>query len=394
MKKILIFSLAYYPRYVSGAEAAIREITDRISPSDIEFHMITLRFSNAEARHETIGNVRVHRVGIGPSYISKMLFIPLSVFYGIRYSRTYTIDAFWAVMTYMLFPVAMIRLLGVRVPYVVTLQDGDPYEKVFERWFIRPLASLLDYGFRHASVVQAISSYLAEWPRKRGFAGPIEIVYNGADPDDLLPADQTPAVEELKRILGKKEGEIFLVNTARLEHQKAFDDTIRALPLLPSSVRLIVVGGGREEAALRSLVGELGLASRVHFVGQVDRATATLYRRACDIFVGPSRSEGLGNAFLSAMASELPVVATQVGGLAEFVFDATRNPGMPTTAWAVDPDDSRGIARAIEEILADPQRAKEVAARARALVLEKFTWNVVAKRMRSSVFSIVVGPTV
>ena len=44
MKRILIFSLAYYPSNVSGAEAAIKEITDRIDPSDIEFHMVTLLF--------------------------------------------------------------------------------------------------------------------------------------------------------------------------------------------------------------------------------------------------------------------------------------------------------------------------------------------------------------
>lgn len=65
MKRVLIFSLAYYPRFVSGAEVAIEEITDRISPTDIEFHMITLRFDRAEPPEELIGNVHVHHVGFG-----------------------------------------------------------------------------------------------------------------------------------------------------------------------------------------------------------------------------------------------------------------------------------------------------------------------------------------
>ncbi|MHB8710664.1 MAG: hypothetical protein ACYC6X_03925, partial [Minisyncoccota bacterium] len=71
MKRILIFSLAYYPHpHVGGAEIAIKEITDRIP--DIEFHMLTLNFGG-EAMQEKIGNVFVHRIGNGASYFSKIL---------------------------------------------------------------------------------------------------------------------------------------------------------------------------------------------------------------------------------------------------------------------------------------------------------------------------------
>ncbi|MEK7179532.1 MAG: hypothetical protein AAB689_00700, partial [Patescibacteria group bacterium] len=72
MKRVLIFSLAYYP-HVGGAEIALKEITDEIS--DIEFHLITLNFGE-EKKKEKIGNVFVHRVGNGASYVSKILFIP------------------------------------------------------------------------------------------------------------------------------------------------------------------------------------------------------------------------------------------------------------------------------------------------------------------------------
>ncbi len=394
VKRVLIFSLAYYPRRVSGAEAAIREITDRISPSDIEFHMITLRFSPEDPRHETIGSVHVHRVGIGPSYISKMSFIPLAVLSGIIYCRKYKIDALWAMMTYMIFPVAFMRLLGVRKPYLITLQDGDPYEKVFERWFIRPFAPLLDYGFRNARVVQAISGYLAAWPRKRGFTGPVEVVGNGADPDDLREDIPEATITALKHTLLKKEGEVFLVNTARLEHQKAFDDTIRALALLPQHIRLVVVGSGSLEASLRELVRSLSLSERVIFVGQVDRNEATLYRRASDIFVAPSRSEGLGNAFLSAMASRVPVVATQEGGLAEFVFDAKRNPGVPPTAFVVDRDAPEQIAAVVQRIIAEPAEVREVTENAHRMVFDRFTWESVAKNMQGRVFTVLFDSSI
>ena len=391
MKKILIFSLAYYPRHVSGAEAAIKEITDRIDPSDIEFHMLTLRFDAHDLRTEKVGNVIVHRVGIGPSYLSKILFIPLSVLQGIYFCWKYKIDAVWSMMTYMLFPIAVMRLVGVRTPYLLTLQDGDPYSKVFGRRFIKPLLPILDYGFRYASLVQAISRSLAEWPRKRGFKGQIELVYNGANPRDIADSVSDAEVEEWKKKVGKKDGIIYLVNTARLEYQKAHNDVIRALLLLPENIHFLIVGGGTDEEMLKNLVSELGLESRVIFVGQVDRTEVTMYRKISDIFVAPSRSEGLGNAFLSAMASRLPVVATQEGGLAEFIFDTKHNPDVPQTAWVVEKDNPQAIARVVLEILENPQKAEEVTTYARDMVVEKFNWDMIATDMRRKVFAKVLG---
>ena len=376
MKKILIFSLAYYPRHVSGAEAAIKEITDRTL--DIEFHMVTLRFDMTDAPQEKIGNVLVHRVGSG-SYLSKILFPLLAARAAVRLDRAHRHDALWAMMTYMLLPVALARLFGLHAPYVLTLQDGDPYKKVFGRARIIPFLPLIDWGFRHAAIVQSISNYLATWPAMRGSRAPVVLVHNGANPRALKETAAPAAVEALKRTLGKKAGEVWLVNTARLEHQKAQDDVIRALPLLPPNVKFLVVGGGSDEAKLKALVKTLTLEDRVIFTGQVSREQVTLYRKASDIFVAPSRSEGLGNAFLSAMASRLPVVATREGGLADFVSNEV--------AWTVRRDCPEQIADAVKEIVANPARAQEKAVRAREMVEADYDWETIAKEMRQKVFS-------
>lgn len=62
MKRVLIFSLSYFPKHVGGAEVAVKEITDRIS--DIEFHVVTNRFDSTLAKEEKLGNVMVHRIGL------------------------------------------------------------------------------------------------------------------------------------------------------------------------------------------------------------------------------------------------------------------------------------------------------------------------------------------
>lgn len=387
MKKILIFSLAYYPNAVSGAEAAIKEITDRIGSQDIEFHMITLLFDKMQARDEKIGNVFVHRIGFGSQYFSKVFFVPLVGLVARKLDRTHHFDALWAMMTYMLLPVFFARLFGVRTPHVLTLQDGDPYEKVFERWFIRPIAPILNYSFRTASVIQTISVFLSEWPRKRGYQGEVVLVYNGANPRDLKGEVSTKELEELKQKLGKKSGDIFLVNTSRLVHQKAFDDTIRALVKLPPHIKLLAVGDGEDLPMLKKLAEELGVSDRVIFTGKVDRSVVTLYRRASDIFVAPSRSEGLGNAFISALASRLPLIATQVGGMADYVFDEKHNPDKHATAWVVDPDAPDQIVEKVQEILANQGKAKEISEYARKMVEEKYDWDNIAKDMRAKVFA-------
>ncbi len=390
MKKILIFSLAYYPRFTSGAEAAIKEITNRIDPSDIEFHMLTVRFDMKDSKYEKVDNVHVHRVGFGNMYLSKILFIPLSAIVGISLHRKYNFSAIWSMMTYMLLPVTLMRLFGTRIPHVLTLQDGDPYEKVFDRWFIRPIVPLINYGFRTASLIQVISSYLGTWPALRGYKGDIELIYNGANPRDIKGEFDEKQIKKLKEDLNKKDDDIFLINTARLVHQKAFDITIQALKLLPPNIKLVVVGGGSDEEMLKKLTKRLDLERRVMFTGSVDRSVVSNYRKVADIFVGPSRSEGLGNAFLSAMASRLPIVATQEGGIAEFLFDKKHNPDKEPTGWVVEKDNPKQIAQAVTYIVEHHEEVAQITSRAREMVINKFNWDIVAKDMREKVFRKVI----
>lgn len=370
-KKVLIFSLAYYP-YVGGAEVAIKEITDRLP--DIEFHLVTLRFEHASLAEERIGNVVVHRVGSGASYLSKILFIPRAARAALALHRREHVDALWAMMGYMTFPVTLMRFLGVRVPYVLTLQEGDPFEHVFGRWYIKLLSPLLTAGFRRASVVQAISTFLGNWAKQMGYRGPLEVIPNGVNTKHF----DGPLISHKNMVL---------ITTSRLVNKNAVDDVIRALPLLPEHVRFLVLGEGPDEKSLKLLVKNLKLESRVQFLGQIEHEELPKHLKSADIFVRPSRSEGMGNSFIEAMAAGLPVIATQEGGIADFLFDAKRDPGVPTTGWAVDRDSPEQIAEAVKDIMTRPEKVRAVTAAARAMVLKKYDWNTIAKDMREKVFA-------
>lgn len=363
-KRILIVSLAYHP-YVGGAEIAIREITDRIS--DIEFHMVTLRFRATDAPIEQVGNVLVHRISCGPGMIGKGWFQFAAFLTARALHQRERYDAVWAMMAHSSgVPAGLFKTFFPRVPYVLTLQEGDPPEHV-ER-VMRPFGPLFTRAFTKADVVQVISTFLGEWAKRRGFKGPVEVIPNGVDVARFT-GPQTP-----------HEG-VVLVTTSRLVRKNAIDDVLRALPALPH-ITFNILGVGPDEAALKALTRDLGLESRVHFLGQVNHADLPAYLHASDIFIRPSRSEGMGNSFIEAMAAGLPVIATQEGGLSDFIT--------PEVAWVVPKDSPGAITKAIEAILANQGHAREVTARATAMVRDKYDWSVVARDMYERVFKKVI----
>jgi len=388
-KRIVAFSLAYYPSFVSGAEAAMKEITHRIDLADIEFHVITLLFDKSASRREQIDNTIVHRVGFGGAYLSKMLFIPLAALKARSLHKELQFDGMWAMMTYMTMPLMLTKWIGVQVPHVLTLQDGDPYDKVFDRWFIRPLTPIINAGIRQSAVIQVISEYLGTWPALRGYKGEVVLVRNGANPKNFDQFYSDEELEQVKLELGKKGDDFYLFIAARMVYQKAMDVIIRSLTLLPANVKFIIAGAGPDEQMLRDLTAELQLEDRVTFLGPLERDDVPKYRNTIvtDAFVHPSRSEGLGNSVLSAMAGRVPVIATQVGGFKDFVFDPEHNPDKRPTAWVVEPDNEQQIADAVLDIINNTEQVQKRTANARALMETEYHWDAVAEKMRTEVFN-------
>lgn len=399
-KKVLIFSLAYFPKHVGGAEVAIREKTDRMP--DIEFHMVTNRFDSTLPKTEKIGNVFVHRIGITrpnpsmgdlrrwPLHLNKYLFQFFAVWKAVSLHRKHRYDATWAMMAHSCgVPAALFKLIYPRVPYVLELQEGDPPEYI-ER-MMRPLWPLFSRAFTRADSVSVISTFLGKWATRRGFPGTPVLVPNAVNTAHFSQTYTSATIDAIKDKLEKRMGDVFLITTSRLVHKNALDDVIRALPALSENVRFIILGTGPDEEMLKELARSLKVETRVSFVGQVGHSEMPLYLKASDIFIRPSRSEGMGNSFVEAMAAGLPVIATQEGGIADFLFDEKRNPDKPVTGFAVDKDSPKQIAEQIRHIMANPEKVRAVVATAKAMVIEKYDWDVVARDMREKVFGRVLG---
>lgn len=163
-------------------------------------------------------------------------------------------------------------------------------------------------------------------------------------------------------------------SVGRLSPEKGHAHLLDAMPLILRQrprARLVLVGGGPEEAALREKAREMGLENKVIFAGVRDDVPALLAH--FDVFALPSLTEGLPISVLEAMAVGVPVAATRVGDVPEVV----RHKQTGLLAPARDP---AALAAAVLELLDQPERARSMARAARALVEQEYSAGAMAAR--------------
>lgn len=160
-----------------------------------------------------------------------------------------------------------------------------------------------------------------------------------------------------------------LVVTRNLEPIYDNATAIRAFAIVHAKVpyaRLTIAGTGPELAPLRALAAELGVGNAVEFTGRLDRDdVASLYRRA-DIALNPSTVDNMPNSVLEALASGVPVVSTDVGGVRHIVQDGT-------TAVLVPPRNAEAMARAVLRLLENPSEAEHLVT-AGLEAVGRYTW--------------------
>lgn len=188
--------------------------------------------------------------------------------------------------------------------------------------------------YRHADYWVGISRGICQhmidggMPKERVFYIP-----NFADETPVQPLPRDSFNTPLDRPL--------ILSAGRLHVNKAFDVLLHALVEVPNAT-LWLAGTGPEEAALKALCHQLGLDERVRFLGWRNDVTALM--RTADLFVCPSRHEGLGSIVMESWAHRCPIVATNSQGPGEAITDGVS--GLLTPV-----DDAPALAQAIRRVL-------------------------------------------
>lgn len=217
---------------------------------------------------------------------------------------------------------------------------------------------------RRAQGLLAVSAALRDdmallgMPRER-----IVVHRTGLDRSVFHPGDRAAA----KLALGVA-GPL-LVSVGALIERKGQGHVIDALPALPGAA-LVLIGRGEDEAALRARAAARGVAERVRFTGPLPGGEVAEWLRAADVMVLPTRSEGLANAWVEALACGTPVVTCDVGGARELL-------DRPQAGRLVERE-AGAVAAGIREVLATHTESEAVAA-----TVDRFAWETNAAELHA-----------
>lgn len=271
------------------------------------------------------------------------------------------------------------------VKFLLTLQEGDDLKKIEKKvWLVKFWFKQI---FQKADSIQCISNYLATWAKKMGASRPVEVVPNGTNfqlPIFNFQTIYNDTIFNFKKQLGITNNEKVILTTSRLVEKNSIEDLISATHLLVTRppageasysllVALVICGSGPELQNLKSKIKNLKLEDKVKFIGFVEPKELPKYYAIADVFCRPSLSEGLGNSFLEAMSLSVPVVATPVGGIPDFLQDGV-------TGYFCEVKNSKSIAEKIKYVLDDKNKieVQRVVGNAKKMVEEKYNWDKIA----------------
>ncbi len=339
---------------------------------NIFFDIITPRYKREFRILESRSNFNIHRIGPG-SKISKILFPVLGFF---KAGKLMGINSYDAVHSYQASYAGgaayLTKIFYPRLPFILTMQEGKKLDKQSSllNWFRRII-------IKKADIVTVISKYLEDFVSKCSKNKKIFLIPNGVD----LKKFQITNDKLQPGFDFKEQDNRTIITVSRLVPKNGVSDLIKALKILNTNydtqnTKLLIIGDGPQREELFVLTNDLGLKDSVEFAGSVPNDDIYEYLAPASVFVRPSLSEGLGTAFLEAMAVGVPIVGTPIGGIKDFLVDKE-------TGLFCRVEDPADIAEKIRMILFDNNLRGKLITNGRKLVEEKYTWDKIAVKFRN-----------
>lgn len=358
-----------YPPLGGGAGQATASLAREFAASGHEPRVLTSRFAG-QPDFEEIAGVQIQRVPVvrrradrctPPEMLTFLFSACVAALGRVRAWQPEVVITFFGIPSG---PVGLLLRVTDRVPYLVSLRGGDvpgfqPYDLALFHRLLGPVIRLL---WRKAHRVVANSTGLQTLARRFAPELPIATIPNGVDSQRFRPPS-TLAHNLHPRMLF----------VGRLVFQKGLDVLFRALAQLPPDLawQLEIIGDGDLRGPLEAEARRLGLAEKITFAGWCERDVIAARYRHADLFVFPSRDEGMSNVVLEAMASGLPILATAIAGNEELVRDGENGVLVP-------PDDAPALTTALARLLAAPAQLPALGRASRTRVEREYTWARVA----------------
>ena len=259
----------------------------------------------------------------------------------------------------------MLAVKGRRLPFVTTLHGTDITLVGLDRSYL----PITRYAIQESDGVTSISEYLkAKTLEDFGVTRGIEVVTNFVNCDVYAPVTDLAKRAEARRRLAPDEAILMHLSNFRpvkrvVDTVKIFAQVVREIP-----AQLVLVGDGPDRSAAEWLAHDLGIASKVHFMGKQERVNELL--PLADLLLMPSELESFGLAALEAMACKVPSIATRVGGVPELIDD-----GLSGLLYEVGEVDA--MSQGALSLLRNPDRLEAMRDAARKTAQKRFCASLV-----------------
>ena len=381
MKILMVIYM--FPPVTGGGEQGAYELAKTLVKLGHEVHVATTHFDGLE-KSEVMDGIKVHRIidnpFLGPyknpqrknkiasslAMVHFMLCSQLPLFKLVKLVKPDVINAQFILPAGL--PAMKASMIS-GVPLVTSLIGGDLYtpgEPFFMGVFRKKMLPIYKLIFSR-STLTAISTDTIKRARGMGCRKDIALTPYGIDVSKFKRGAPEKALVKKYKLEGKP----VLISVCRLSRRKGLEYLLRAMPDLDA--KLLIIGDGVERNTLKKLTRELGIENKVTFIGAIPNDQLFKYYNLADIFVLPSLHEGMGIVFLEAMASGLPVITTNIGGMVDFVMDGK-------TGLLVEPKNPKQLEAAIKKLLRDKRLRERIAKDGEKLVRSDYTWEEAAKR--------------
>ena len=229
---------------------------------------------------------------------------------------------------------------GKDIPVVTTLHGTDITIVGIDGSF----APVVKFSIEQSDGVTAVSNFLAkETIDKLGVEKDVEVIYNFIDFDRFKKHDK----DHFKKAIAP-DGEKIITHTSNFRKVKRAEDVILAFEKIYKKVpcKLLMIGDGPERSKLENLCRQIGLCDEIRFLGKQDAVEELL--AISDLFMLPSANESFGLAALEAMACQVPVVSSNVGGIPEVNIHGE-------TGFLCEVGDIENMAKYAIELLSNPE---------------------------------------
>jgi glycosyltransferase involved in cell wall biosynthesis len=362
----VIFAIRYFHPFVGGTEKQALTLASHLAEKGIDVTILTSRFQRSWQCFEFMGNVKVVRL-CSPriKVIGALIFLSCLAGYLIRQRKNYSI-----IHTFQIgYTSFMSILLGVllKKPSLLKLASsgigGDISRARRTAW-----GRLCLFMATKASRIIAVSTTVGqELLDEQVSPAIIAAIANGVD---VHRYDRHMDKRAMRKRINLPENNT-VIFTGRLSSEKGVDFLIRGFVQLKNAqpCQLLIIADGPERENIVQLIKKYNAGDSVLLVSGAEDVAP--YLAASDVFVLPSRFEGLSNALLEAMSCGLPVISTRVGGSKDVIQDGVNG-------LLVDVDNEEQLAGAMGRVLEDRQMAESLGKNARETVKAKHDISKIA----------------